>query len=83
MNLWRRLVLTSWKNKIAPNYIQLAIRKMFKYSQMMKDNGLIVKEWMEKNEIDKSIPLENLLTKPKIKPKIKGQMSIYDFIKEN
>ena len=50
---------------------------------MMKDNGLIVKEWMEKNEIDKSIPLENLLTKPKIKPKIKGQMSIYDFIKEN
>nr|DAH24367.1 MAG TPA: hypothetical protein [Caudoviricetes sp.] len=56
---------------------------MFKYSRMMKDNGLIVKEWMEKNEIDKSIPLEKLLTKPKVKPKIKGQMSIYDFIKEN
>ena len=50
---------------------------------MMKDNGLIVKEWMEKNEIDKSIPLEKLLTKPNVKPKIKGQMSIYDFIKEN
>lgn len=75
--------MTSWNNKTVPNYIQLAIRKMFKYSQMMKDNGLIVKEWMEKNEIDKSIPLENLLAKPKIKPKIKGQMSIYDFIKEN
>lgn len=70
-------------NKIAvPNYIQSAIRKMFKYSRLVKNNGLIVKEWMEKNEIDQSIPLESLLTKPKAKPKIKGQMSIYDFIKE-
>lgn len=75
--------MTSLNNKPVPNYIQSAIRKMFKYSRMMKDNSLIVKEWMEKNEIDKSIPLEKLLTKPNVKPKIKGQMSIYDFIKEN
>lgn len=63
-----------FSNKRAvPNYIKSAIRKMFKYSQMLKDNELIVKEWMEKNEIDKSIPLENLLTSPRLNQKIKDK----------
>lgn len=73
-------------NKKIPKYIQICIRRMFWHRQVVKNNTRIVEEWMTINKIDKTIPLQNLIETYNIKAKrkfvAKGQMTIFDYIKE-
>ncbi len=67
-----------------PKSIQVSIRRMFYHNQVVKNNAKKVDDWMLKNKIDKTIPLQDLLDnldyKKPNKYIAKGQMSIFDYI---
>lgn len=56
---------------------------MYWHRQVVRNNLSIVENWIDKNKIDKSIPLEDFINisdlekKEKITP---GQLSIFDYL---
>ncbi|MEI3530668.1 MAG: hypothetical protein V8Q75_06405 [Bacilli bacterium] len=69
--------------KKAPKYIQLCITRMFYHQRVVKNNSLIVEQWLLNNQIDRNVPLKKFLENNAVVKKAhtiaKGQLSIFDF----
>jgi hypothetical protein len=64
----------------APKYIQRSIKRLLWHYEVVKNNRNTIDNWLESNNINRSIPLskfidKNELSKEKIVP---GQISIFD-----
>ena len=67
-----------------PKYIQICIKRMLFHRKVVEHNTEIVNKWFLANDYDKNIPLKDLIDeKNLVSEKVpKGQLSIFDFIKE-
>ena len=72
------------KNNVhTPKYIQICIKRMYWHRQVVRNNLSIVENWIDKNKIDKNIPLEDFINISDLEKKekiIPGQLSIFDYL---
>lgn len=72
------------KNNInIPKYIQTCIKRMCWHRQVVRNNLSIVEDWIDKNKIDKNIPLEEFINISDLEKEEKttpGQLTIFDYL---
>lgn len=72
-------------NLYTPKYIQLCIKRMYWHREVVRNNLSVIENWIEKNKIDKSIPLDNFINLSDLEKKEEttpGQLTIFDYLEK-